>query len=147
MMSVELPTNINLADNVSQGLTVKVLLNKERWFRGPASLWENKTSRLTYPVSLANISDKDPEVRAQGQTNHVRQIEEKQPLYLMMLQHSLMVYVQESCCLASENWKILKGKEMLARFITLWQAVCRRIAIYRGSNHQVCAEITLLASG
>ena len=82
------PTNINPADDVSRGLTVKELLSNERWFRGPAFLWEKKSSWPTNPVSSANLSDEDPKVRAQGQTNHVIQMEEKRPLDLMMLQYS-----------------------------------------------------------
>jgi len=80
------PTNINQADDVSRDLTVKELLSSERWFRGPAFLWENKSSWPMNPVSLAIISDDDPEVRARGQANHVTQMEEKRPLDLMMLQ-------------------------------------------------------------
>ena len=61
----------------------------------------------------------------------------------------LMVQVQESYCLAFEICKILKGKEVLASFITcwcviLWQTVYRRITLCRGSNHQVCAEAAFL---
>jgi len=70
------PTNINPADDVSRGLTVKELLSNKRWFRGPAFLLENKSSWPINPVSLAIISDEDPEVRARGQTNHVTQMEE-----------------------------------------------------------------------
>ena len=69
-----MPTNINPADDVSQGLTVKELLSNERWFRGSAFLWENKSSWPINPVSLAIISDEDPEVRARGETNHVTQM-------------------------------------------------------------------------
>ena len=82
------PTNINPADDVSRGLTVKELLTNERWFRGPAFLWEDKSSWPINPISLANISDEDPEVKTRGQTNHLTQIEEKRPLDLMMLQYS-----------------------------------------------------------
>jgi len=82
------PTNINPADDVSRGLTAKELLSSERWFRGPAFLWENKSSWPMNPVSLAIIADDDPEVRARGQANHVTQMEEERPLDLMMLQYS-----------------------------------------------------------
>jgi len=51
------PTNINPADDVSRGLTVEELLSNERWFRGPAFLWENKPSWLINPVSFANTSE------------------------------------------------------------------------------------------
>ena len=103
------PTNINPADDVSRGLKVKELLSNERWFRGPAFLLENKSSWPINPVSLAIISDEDPEVRARGQTNHVTQMEEKRPLD---------VQVQESCCLASETCTIVKGNKFLVSFIT-----------------------------
>ena len=68
------PTNINPADDVSLRLTAKELLNNVRWFRGPEFLWENETSWPTCPVSLARISDEDPEVRDRGQVNHVTQM-------------------------------------------------------------------------
>ena len=65
------PTNINPADDVSRGLTVKELLTNERWFTGPAFLREDKSSWPINPISLANISDDDPEVKTRGQTNHL----------------------------------------------------------------------------
>jgi len=71
------PTNINPADDVSRGLTAKELLSSERWFRGPAFLWEKKSSWPMNPVSSAIIADDDPEVRARGQANHVTQMEEE----------------------------------------------------------------------
>ena len=69
---------------------MKELLNNEQWFRGPAFLWEDtcKSSWPINPILLANISDEDPEVRPQGQTNHLTQMEERRPLDLMMLQYS-----------------------------------------------------------
>ncbi len=83
-----MPTNINPADDVSRGLTVKELLSNERWLRGLAFLWEDKSSWSINPMSLTNISDEDPEVRPQGQANHFTQMEEKRPLDLMTLQYS-----------------------------------------------------------
>ena len=112
------PTNINPADDVSRGLTVKELLNSERWFRGPAFLWKDKSSWPINPISLANISDEDPEVRTQGQTNHLTQMEEKTTIRPNDAPIFLVIQVQESCCLASEICRILKGKEVLASFIT-----------------------------
>ena len=82
------PTNINPADDVSRRLTAKELLNNVRWFRGPEFLWENETSWPTCPVSLARISDEDPEVRDRGQVNHVTQMSDKWPLDLMILRYS-----------------------------------------------------------
>ena len=38
------PTSINLADDASRRLTVKELLKREVWFRGPKFLWESETS-------------------------------------------------------------------------------------------------------
>ena len=144
------PTNINPVDNVSRGLTVR-LLNNERWFRGPAFLWEDKSSWPINPISLANISDEDPVVRTQGQTNHLTQDGGKMTIAPNDAPIFLMVQVQESCCLASEIRTVLKGKGVLASFITcsciiLWQTVFWQITTYRGSNHQVCAEISLLTS-
>ena len=89
LLQRQLEVGLGPTDDVSRGLTVEELLSNERWFRGPAFLGENKSSWPTNPVSLAIISDEDPEIRAQGQTNHVTQMEEKRPLDLMMLQCSL----------------------------------------------------------
>ncbi|XP_078363512.1 uncharacterized protein LOC144647605 [Oculina patagonica] len=82
------PTKINPADDVSQGLTVEELLRKERWFRGPEFLWERETLWLIRRDSLPSISDKDPEVKRQVQVNHVTQVKVPHPLDLMIQRYS-----------------------------------------------------------
>ena len=52
----------------------------QRKFRGPAFLWEDKSSWSINPMSLAKMSDEDLEVRRRGQTNHLTQMEEKRQL-------------------------------------------------------------------
>ena len=107
------PTNINPADNISRGLTMKELLNNERWFRGPAFLWENKSSWPINPVSLANISDEDPELRARSQTKNVTQMEEKRPLDLMMVQYSSWYKFKRAVAWLLRFVQFLKGMRCL----------------------------------
>jgi len=107
------PTNIDPADDVSRGLTVKELLNNERWFRGPAFLWENRSSWPINPVSLAIISDEDPDVRARGQTNHVTQMEEKRLLDVMMLQYSTWYEFKRAVAWLLRLVQFLKGRRCL----------------------------------
>ena len=107
------PTNINPADDVSRGLTAKELLNDVRWFRGPEFLWENETSWPTCPVSLARISDEDPEVRGRGQANHVTQMEDKWPLDLMILRYSSWYKFKRGVAWLLRFREFLKGKRCL----------------------------------
>ena len=108
-----MPTNINPADDVSRGLTVKELLNSEQWFRGPAFLWEDKSSWPINPILLANISDEDPEVRTQGQTNDLTQMEEKRTLDLMMLQYSSWYKFKRPVAWLLRFVEFLKGRRCL----------------------------------
>ena len=107
------PTNINPADDVSRGLTAKELLNDVRWFRGPEFLWENETSWPTCPVSLARISDEDPEVRGRGQASHVTQMEDKWPLDLMILRYSSWYKFKRGLAWLLRFREFLNGKRCL----------------------------------
>ena len=120
---------INPADDVSRGLTVKELLSNERWFRGPAFLWEDKSSWPINPVSLANISDEDPEVRARGQTNHLTQMEEKRPLDLMMLQYSSWYKFKRAVAWLLRFVEFLKVKKCLRVSSPADVSSCGRLSI------------------
>ena len=123
------PTSINPADDVSRGLTVKELLNNERWFRGPAFLWEDKSSWPINPMSLAGISDEDPEVRTRGQTNHLAQMEEKRPLDLMMLQYSSWYKFKRAVAWLLRFVEFLKGKKCLRVSSPVDVSSCGRLSI------------------
>jgi len=124
-----MPTNINPADDVSQGLTVKELLSNERWFKGPAFLWENKSSWPTNPVSLANISNEDPETRVGGQTNHATRIEKKRPLNLMMLQYSSWHKFKRAVAWLLRFVQFLKGRRCLRVSSPVDAFPCDRLSI------------------
>ena len=112
-----MPTKINPGDDVSWGLMMKELLGNERWFRGPAFLWENKSLWPTNPVSIASNSDEDPEVRARGQTNHITQMKKKRPLDLMMLHNHVQVQERlksSSMCRNQPSCQWLRPSKMYA---------------------------------
>ena len=123
------PTNTNPADDVSRALTVKELLSNERWFRGPTFLWEDKSSWPINPVSLANISDEDPEVRARGQTNHVTQMEDKRPLDLLMLQYSSWYKFKRAIAWLLRFVQFLKGRRCLRALSPVDVSPCGSLSI------------------
>ena len=55
------PSFLNPAGDASRGLTVHQLLTSERWFRGPAFLWNPKEE---WPnADIDTLSDSDPEIK------------------------------------------------------------------------------------
>ena len=124
-----MPVNTNPADDVSRGLTVKELLSNERWFRGPAFLWGDKSSWPINPVSLANISDEDPEVRARGQANHVTQMEETRPLDLLMLQYSSWYKFKRAIAWLLRFVHFLKGRRCLRDLSPVDVSPCGSLSI------------------
>ncbi|XP_044165857.1 uncharacterized protein LOC122949868 [Acropora millepora] len=55
--------DLNPADDLFRGLSVKALLSSDRWIKGPAFLWEQRERWPQDPLSLDSISDADPEVK------------------------------------------------------------------------------------
>ena len=93
-----------------------------------AFLWEDKSSWHINPILLANISDEDPEVRPQGQTNHLTQMEEKRPMDLMMLQYSSWYKLKRAIAWLLRFVEVLQGRRCLRVSLPVHVSSCGRLS-------------------
>ena len=56
----------NPGDDLSRGLSAEILLDRERWIKGPEFLWMRMEAWPRNPTMLDSIPDTDPEVKVEA---------------------------------------------------------------------------------
>ena len=58
-------TKENPADDASRGIGAQTLVERSRWIKGPAFLWQPEQEWPQQPLSFGEISNEDPEIKKQ----------------------------------------------------------------------------------
>ena len=61
-------TQLNVADDISRGLSAEALINNTRWKKGPDFLWKTEDHWPEQPMSHATLDCRDPELRKEAKT-------------------------------------------------------------------------------
>ena len=61
-------TQLNVADDVSRGLSAEALINNTQWKMGPYFLWKTEDHWPQQPVSYATLDFEDPELKREAKT-------------------------------------------------------------------------------